>query len=1115
MRPRRRLGVWAVSAMMGPILATGLALDADAAPPAKSAPSASKQTGVKPAAERRVQLGAGVGETTPKRRETRSQGGIRPQVQATKLPPALRQALAKKLERRVETNIRKIRELRSEAIRLLSTFVKESPKDSPEMPEALIRLGELKWEYEREAYIKRFSDWEKQPPATRGPAPEPNYAESRALFARAIDDYPDFGDMDLALYVDGFLAAEQGKDDEAQARFDRILREYPQSRFVPDAHMARAEALFAKPDFAAALAEYERVLRYKKSDLYGLALFKSAWCHWRLGHNREATKLFIAVFEATDTKDKRVAASKRKQLDELQSEALKYLVEVFTEDERNNAQEMYKFLRGMGGERFAGQIVAKLAVTFFDQAQYQRSNEAYALLIKLDPASEKAPDHALAIARGYEQMGNTRRQAQAYELALKDYGHGSSWARAQADPKAAGRASASIEKQLRGDALALHARAQRDRTSRQEFEGAAALYRVHLAGFPKSKVAHQMAFNLAEVEFYHLENDRGAAKHYLVAARKMPDAEAQKEPGKSMRHDALYNAIAALERVRWRELEERKKNPKKAGETETDKQFAEALALYAQLYPSDPALPELLFRQGRLYYDYGVYDSAVKIWGQLVERYPTSPYAADAGELLLDSFNRSKNYENIEAWARRLKQVPAFRAPDKAKKLDTLIVQAVFKQGEQRMAQGDAQGAARAYLRAAKEFPSDARAAQACVNAQLAAKKAADVGTLREASTLVTSGAYLSRPESAEGAWIAATSFQSMGLYDEAATFAESMHRRDTSSLAHFKKHPHAKDAAYNAVLLREATGDYPRAISDGDTFLKTYPKSAEADDVIFYMGRAHQKAGHADKAVSLYKHALPRVKNLNHRAQGYVLLAKAQMSSGDHRGAEGSLRTAVQIGKRHGRELSADGRYAAAEARFLQGDLVLKQFEDVKIQGDVKQLSTRLKKKSQLLKQAATIYLDTVSLGVAEWSTAALFKIGYTYETFAKSLHDAPPPEGLSEADREAYTMQIDEFVVPIEERSLDAYENGWKKAMELGIYNRWTAKMRDALGRLNDVLYPPMREIGFDVRTTGPGPFPQLFDSPRRGKQPERIGKKAAPAAAKRETGTSSGTPKTGAKR
>ena len=86
------------------------------------------------------------------------------------------------------------------------------------------------------------------------------------------------------------------------------------------------------------------------------------------------------------------------------------------------------------------------------------------------------------------------------------------------------------------------------------------------------------------------------------------------------------------------------------------------------------------------------------------------------------------------------------------------------------------------------------------------------------------------------------------------------------------------------------------------------------------------------------------------------------------------------------------------------------------------------------------------------------------------------------SDADKEAYQTQIDEFVVPIEERSLDAYENGWKKAVDLNIYNQWTAKMREALGRLNAELYPPFKEIGFEVRSQAPHPA-DLIDSPRRG--------------------------------
>ncbi len=866
--------------------------------------------------------------------------------------------------------------------------------------------------------------------------------------------------------------------EDALARFG--LREFPRSRFVPDAHMAKAEALFAgKYDYAAALAEYEQVLAFKKSDLYGLALFKSAWCMWRLGKSDDAARRFVSVFEVTDQAATGASASQKKQLDELQGEALKYLVELFTEDDRNTAADVHRFLQKMGNDRFATRIVRALAVQFYDRSQYDRGIESYELLLKLDPANREAGDWVLEIANGYNTVEAWPKLNATYQRVLRDYTPGGSWARSQGDPASVQATNARIEEQLRQQALALHGKAQKDKTSRAEFEGAAALYSTYLSKYAGAPQAYQINFYLAEIYFYRLERNTDAATAYMAAARGIPDKEAQKDPLRTLRRDAIYNAIAALERVRVAELEARKG---KAGaqETESDKKFAEALELYAQLYPNDPSLPELFFRQGRLYYEYAVYDPAVKIWGALLERFPRSQFAQPAGELILDSFNKSKNYDNIETWARRLKTAPAFAARDQQQKLDVLIVQAVFKQGEQKSAAGDHAGAAKAYLRAAKEFPKDARAAQACVNAIAAAQKGGDVGTLREAAQLVVGKDYKDKPEAPQGAWMAATSFQSMGLYADAADLSEAI---ASSSEKSFQKFEHAKDAAYNAVVLRAALGEHDKAVADGNRYLQSYGSSAEADDVAFQMGRAHQNAGRNKEAVDLYKRFLGRAKGADDRVRTYVLLAKAQLKVNDERGADESLKSAVALGRRSKGSLSAEGKYAAAEARYMEGARVLERFEKIQIQGDVKQLSQRLKQKAELLKAAATVFLDTVSLGVAEWTTAALYQIGHTYESFAKALRDAPPPPSMSDADKDAYQAQIDSFVVPIEERSLDAYETGWKKAMDLGIYNQWTAKMRESLGRLNSELYAPLKEIGVEVRSTSPAPFPALIDAPRRG--------------------------------
>lgn len=1084
--PRRaRLGVLAA-------LCLGVGLAHGAPDKSKDTPSlAGEKAQIKPAEEKAIGTStkekpkgsAGAGAAAPTAESTTAG---RPVVRGPRIPEALRAQMKAQLDARVERDITKIKDLRVEAIGLLETFIKESPRETPEMPEAMMRLGELKWENEREAFVGRFAEWEKKPVDQRGAAPEPDFKPSRDLFGRVLRDYPWFPQYDLALYIDGFLATEQGKPDEALARFDRILKEYPSSRFVPDAHMFRAEAMFnGKYDYAGALAEYEEVMRYPKSDLYGLALFKSAWCKWRLGDSDAAVKRFIQVFEVTD-KAKGANAAQRKQLDELQSEALKYLVEVFTEDEKNTAGDMYAFLTKIGGDRFAGKIVRQLAVTFYDQSHYERGIEAYELLLKLEPTSADAPTWMLQIAGGYNYIEDYPDLKKTYERTLTGYIAGSPWAKAQGESSpVVGEATTKVEKQLRDHAVNLHGKAQKDKTSRAEFEGAAGLYEVYLSKYEKEPKAYRIHFYLGEIYGRRLEKPNEAATHYMAAARAMPEVDKDVPGDPLKRRDAVFDAIATLQAVRFAEFEKNKGKPDAGKETETDKKLTEALELYVQLYPNDAELPETLFKQGKLYYDYGVYDPAVRIWATLLEKFPSHHFSRGAGELILDSFNKSQNYENIEQWSRRLKSAPAFQDPKIQTRLDGFIITAAFKQGEQKSNAGDHSGAAQAYLRAAKEFPKDAKAAQACVNAEIEARKAADVKTLKEAATLVTGKDYRDRPESPVGAWQAATTLQAMGLFADSAEYHEAIADLADRSHPNYAKFEHARDAAYDAVVLRVATDDTDRAVANGNRYLKNYGSTPEADEVVFLMGRAHQNAGRDRDAIDLYRKYLAKVpKNQDHRVQGYVLLAKALVKDNQAKQADEALKTAVTLGKQLKGHLGADGKYAAAQARYMQGERVLARFEEIKIEGDVKQLKTRLKQKAELLKEAATIFLDTVSFSVAEWSTAALYQIGHIYEAFAKSLRESPAPSNLSDADKELYNQQIEEFVVPIEEKSLDAYENGWKKAMELGIYNQWTAKMRDALGRLNAEMYPPFKEIGFEVRSEGPSPLPALIEAPKREK-------------------------------
>jgi TolA-binding protein len=1032
--------------------------------------AASESAHIKPAAERKL---AGAERPTIKKKAEQKAQASRGARVSLQIPERLRKALAKKIDRRIEKNILESKKLRVEAMGLLNKFIEESPADTPEMPEALLRMGELEWEEGRDKFLEEFKRWEKTPADVRNDPPTPNYGKPRARFLRVLKNYKSFSQYDLALYVDGFLANEEGKFEDALGRFNKIIEWFPKSRFIPDAHMVRAEYEFTKdaPNYETAYREYEIVLQYKDTDLYDLALFKSAWTLWRLGRSEEAARRFLKVFQATETDRK---GKSRQELDELQQEALKNLVAVFVEDEKNSAEDMFKFLVKAGGDKFAGRIVRALAEAFYDQSHYERGIEAYKLLIKLEPTSPECNEYMLKVAQGHSTLESWKELEADYKLVVKDYVAplqepgkpkpvSSGWVQVQT-PATLAAAEKASEKQMREDAVGLHAKAQADKTSKGEYQAAAALYKVYLSRFGKRPEAYDINYNLGEINFYHLNNAAGSAEAYLAAVRMNP-----KGP---LSRTALYNALAALEVARAAEFEATKAAGKKQEETATDRTLTEAMELYIKTYPTDKQIPELLFRQGKLYYDYQVYDPAVRQWGLLLEKYPNDKYAAGAGELILDSFNKSEDYANIETWARRLKSAPSFQTPEQQARLNGLIVGAMFKLGEQFASKGEHAKSAAAYLRAAKEFPKEPRSAQAAVNAEVEARRAADLTTLSAAAKILVDN-HRSRDEAAEGVWIAATTYQEVGLFSEAANY----HAVITDS---WPKNQHHKDAAYNAVLLRTTVGEHDKAIESGQKFKKYYPRDENADEVTFLMGKAHEKADKKAEAAALYDAYSRSARSVGSQIEALVRLATVKQN--DERASSAALERAMQIYKTRKNAVDDRGKYYAAKARYMQGETILKKFQEVKIEGDPKQLKERLKKKAELLKKAAETFLSTAEIGAAEWTTAALYQIGVTYESFSKALLSSPPPDNLSAEEKELYTQAIDEFVVPIEERSLEAYESGWRKAIELGIFNSWTAKMREALGRLNSELYPPLKEQGFEIRSQGPSPLPPLIDATRR---------------------------------
>ncbi len=247
-------------------------------------------------------------------------------------------------------------------------------------------------------------------------------------------------------------------------------------------------------------------------------------------------------------------------------------------------------------------------------------------------------------------------------------------------------------------------------------------------------------------------------------------------------------------------------------------------------------------------------------------------------------------------------------------------------------------GAAAAYLRAAKEFPKDPRAAQACVNAELEAQKAGDIATLKEAAP-ARDGQGVPRPapsrRSARGRrrrrsrrWGCSATPRSSTRRSRRSTTGSTRTTRSTSTRRT------RRTTRSSCATRRRAR---PRRRSTATSSSHDFPNAAEADEVVFQMGKADQNAGRDKQAAELYRRYLPRAKNARPPRRGLRRCSRSRddRRSATSKGADESLAEAVEPRQAPRAASSApDGKYAAAHARYMEGERVLARFDEIQISG-------------------------------------------------------------------------------------------------------------------------------------------------------------------------------------
>jgi cellulose synthase operon protein C len=276
-----------------------------------------------------------------------------------------------------------------------------------------------------------------------------------------------------------------------------------------------------------------------------------------------------------------------------------------------------------------------------------------------------------------------------------------------------------------------------------------------------------------------------------------------------------------------------------------------------------------------------------------------------------------------------------------------------------------------------------------------------------------------------------------------------------------FGKGSKAPDALFNAGLLRQALGQHDRAIAHYKEYAKRFPERNDAKDVAFNIGVVYEEAGQEGPAYQAFTDYAQRYKSSGNRIiEAHTRAGVLGLRLGRMKQAKDNFADAQTLWKRETGKDKAAGKRWAAEARYNEAELIFRDFEKVTLDVPPAKLNKALQQKSKLLADAEKIYLSVIDIGDLRWATAAMYRIAQVYDGFAESLVNASTPKGLSPDQAQAYRDALDMYVVNIQNKAVELFSAGYATAIKLQVYDEYTAKIREALGRLAADKFPPERE-------------------------------------------------------
>src|SRR3954469_21665871 len=756
-----------------------------------------------------------------------------------------------------DTKTQEIQKIVDAQISKMRRLITVTGDDDPQKPDFMFRLGELYAEKQRYNFNQaRALDqkiFELQP-NQRGPlqSQQKTYeAQEQKWLLEAVKAYigatkfRKYERMDEVLFRLAFLLTSVKKEDQAREFFHRLIKDYPNRKYIPDAYLSFAEYYFDKGEMDNALKFYEKVEQFPKSSVYPYAVYKKGWCYVNLGDFKTALETFVGVVRMTQEGKVNVNAAQKSALEK---EAKKDIVKAYSHV--GGPDKAWEFFQRTGGD-YAPKMMESLAELYWQEGKFVDSSRVYRKVISQNMESPRICEWQNKIVRNTLSQGTKRAQVQEIQRLGAVYDRVHEMKGIKKDQlEECQTAFHDTSKEL---ALIWHKEAQRTK-NQDTYALVKFVYKEFLDRFPTDKDAYDMAYYYGEL-LWTLENWKDAAEQYTKVVEMNPK-------GKYVK-DAAYAAVLGwknalnvddheqkdqVDRDRDKFNKNQKSEKLQPMEIpEYQKKMVGAFDTYIKYVPAAPELVVIKYRKARIYYEYNHFDEASKLFQDIVEKHPNHELAIYSANLLLDALNAQGKTKEVVHYVDKFLEMPELmKDPEFGKQMISLKSDTYDMEGHEYEKQKNFKECGRSMLAAAESLPDHPKHAERLWNAGQCFQNAHLVGQALKARVQLIKD-HPKDPLAQKALFRVAAGYHQLAYYSKAADNYEDFASK-------FPGEKKATDALGNATTFRIGLGESDKAIADMDSFVKFYGsrKPQDAAGVFFQMGDVYEKQKNYD---ALSKH--------------------------------------------------------------------------------------------------------------------------------------------------------------------------------------------------------------------------------------------------------------------